>query len=232
MAADANSPHFAPARPRTSSSCSCRAGRARSICSIRSRSLQKWHGKPLPESLTKDLKLAFIKPTRAGRAKPAPLHAVRASPAPSFPTAFRTSPACADDMCVVRVVHTEAFNHDPGEMFLMTGSMQFGRPSMGAWVVYGLGSANRRTCRASSCLRSGNRRARARTTGPAAFCPRAYQGTPFRCSRRSDSVSAESRRIQRSRCSERAWTRSASLNEKHYARQTGDDGDRGAHRVL
>jgi hypothetical protein len=48
----------------------------------------------------------------------------------------------ADDICVLRALHTEAINHDPAITFLQTGSQLPGRPSMGAWVSYGLGSEN------------------------------------------------------------------------------------------
>jgi len=48
----------------------------------------------------------------------------------------------ADDLCIVRSVHTDAINHDPAITFIQTGSQLTGRPSMGAWVAYGLGSAN------------------------------------------------------------------------------------------
>ena len=48
----------------------------------------------------------------------------------------------ADDICVIRSMHTEAINHDPAITFCQTGSQLAGRPSMGAWVAYGLGSAN------------------------------------------------------------------------------------------
>lgn len=47
-----------------------------------------------------------------------------------------------DDLCIIRSVHTEAINHDPAITFLQTGSQQPGRPSMGSWVTYGLGSEN------------------------------------------------------------------------------------------
>jgi hypothetical protein len=49
----------------------------------------------------------------------------------------------ADDLCVVRSMHTEAINHDPAITFCQTGSQLAGRPSMGAWVAYGLGAVNR-----------------------------------------------------------------------------------------
>lgn len=49
----------------------------------------------------------------------------------------------ADDMCVVKSMYTEAINHDPAITFLQTGSIQAGRPSMGSWISYGLGSENK-----------------------------------------------------------------------------------------
>jgi hypothetical protein len=48
-----------------------------------------------------------------------------------------------DDLCIVRSIHTEAINHDPAITFCQTGSQLAGRPSMGAWVAYGLGTMNR-----------------------------------------------------------------------------------------
>ena len=48
----------------------------------------------------------------------------------------------ADDICVIRSMHTEAINHDPAITFFQTGHQIAGRPSFGAWLSYGLGSAN------------------------------------------------------------------------------------------
>jgi hypothetical protein len=48
----------------------------------------------------------------------------------------------ADELCFVKSLHTEAINHDPAITFFQTGSQIAGRPSMGAWLSYGLGSAN------------------------------------------------------------------------------------------
>ncbi len=49
----------------------------------------------------------------------------------------------ADDICFVKSMHTEAINHDPALTFMQTGSQQGNRPSMGAWMSYGLGSENK-----------------------------------------------------------------------------------------
>ena len=48
----------------------------------------------------------------------------------------------ADDLCIIKSMHTEAINHDPAVTFVQTGSQQAGRPSMGSWISYGLGSEN------------------------------------------------------------------------------------------
>ncbi len=48
----------------------------------------------------------------------------------------------ADDWCIIRSMHTEAINHDPAITFMQTGSQLAGRPSIGAWASYGLGSEN------------------------------------------------------------------------------------------
>ncbi|REJ64510.1 MAG: DUF1501 domain-containing protein [Planctomycetota bacterium] len=49
----------------------------------------------------------------------------------------------ADALAIVRSLHTNTFNHDPAVMFMNTGDVRFGRPAMGAWLSYGLGSENR-----------------------------------------------------------------------------------------
>lgn len=48
-----------------------------------------------------------------------------------------------DDICIIRTMHTEAINHDPALTFMQTGAQQGNRPSMGAWLSYGLGSENK-----------------------------------------------------------------------------------------
>ncbi len=57
--------------------------------------------------------------------------------------AWRELPKVADELCMIRTVNTEAINHDPAITFMQTGNQLPGRPSIGAWVSYGLGSPNR-----------------------------------------------------------------------------------------
>jgi hypothetical protein len=49
----------------------------------------------------------------------------------------------ADDICIIKTIHTDAINHDPALTFFQTGAQQGNRPSMGAWMSYGLGSDNK-----------------------------------------------------------------------------------------
>ncbi|WP_235296335.1 DUF1501 domain-containing protein [Portibacter marinus] len=49
----------------------------------------------------------------------------------------------ADELCFIKTMHTEAINHDPAITFIQTGSQQAGRPSIGSWLSYGLGSENK-----------------------------------------------------------------------------------------
>ena len=56
---------------------------------------------------------------------------------------FREISSIADEMCIVRSVHSKPINHDPAVTFLQTGSPISGRPSLGSWLSYGLGSENK-----------------------------------------------------------------------------------------
>jgi hypothetical protein len=87
-----------------------------------------------------------------------------------------------DDITVVKSMVTDAFNHAPGQLLMNTGTMQFGRPSMGSWVLYGLGS-EAKDLPAFVVFSSGKK-------GPSGgnscwgsgFLPTVYQGVEFRSS--------------------------------------------------
>ncbi len=84
-----------------------------------------------------------------------------------------------DDLAFIHTVRTENFNHAPAKLFLNTGSPRFGRPSMGAWITYGLGS-EAEDLPAFVVLRSGERNLMggANIWG-SGFLPTAYQGVEF-----------------------------------------------------
>jgi hypothetical protein len=87
----------------------------------------------------------------------------------------------ADELAIVRSLHTEEINHAPAQMFLHTGFGRGGRPSMGSWVVYGLGSVTR-DLPAYVVLLSGPLGGAGTSLWGAGFLPSLYQGIPFRSS--------------------------------------------------
>jgi len=85
-----------------------------------------------------------------------------------------------DDIAIVKTCKTELFNHAPAKLFMNTGSGQFGRPSMGAWVTYGLGSESR-DLPGFVVLQSGPRGPRGGAVNwGSGFLPTTYQGVPLR----------------------------------------------------
>ncbi len=102
--------------------------------------LAAMHGEPMPESLTQGQQLAQLQGQKL------------VCFAPQFPfekfgknqteicSLFPHLGSVIDDLCLVRSMTTDAINHDPAHMFMNTGAQIAGRPSMGAWVNYGLGS--------------------------------------------------------------------------------------------
>ncbi|MEP7365795.1 MAG: DUF1501 domain-containing protein [Acidobacteriota bacterium] len=88
----------------------------------------------------------------------------------------------ADDICLVKTLHTEAINHDPAVAFFQTGFQLAGRPSMGAWVSYGLGSENQDLPAFVVMVSqgTGNAQALADRAWGAGFLPSKYQGVKFR----------------------------------------------------
>lgn len=142
--------------------------------------LQKWHGKPLPASMTKDMKLAFIKPTAAVLGSPREFKQYGQS-GMTFSDYLPHTAQVADQLCMVRSMHTDAFNHHPGQLLLFTGSMQFGRPTMGAWAVYGLGSESK-DLPAFAVLASGVGTSGGASNFSSGFLPSEYQGTLLRSS--------------------------------------------------
>jgi len=85
-----------------------------------------------------------------------------------------------DDICFVRGLSTDVFNHGPAKIFMNTGAPQPGRPSMGSWVTYGIGSESQ-DLPGFVVLQSGPRGPRAGATlWSSGFLPTTYQGVPFR----------------------------------------------------
>jgi len=140
--------------------------------------LAKWDGKSLPAEMTKDMKLAFIKPT----AKVMGSRFTFKNWGQSGMRISELAPhlgSVADDITLVRSMHTDAFNHHPGQLLLFTGAIVPGRPTLGAWTLYGLGSESE-NLPGFVVLSSGKGTSGGTTNFSSGFMPSVYQGTIFR----------------------------------------------------
>ena len=142
--------------------------------------LQEMDGQVIPESYVKNKRFAFIKRdakllgSRRKFARHGESGAELSELLPQLATV-------ADRLCIVRSMVTDVFNHGPAKLFVNTGSPQFmGRPSMGAWVTYGIGSESA-SLPGFVVLQSGPRGPRGGAPlWASGFLPTTYQGVPFR----------------------------------------------------
>ncbi len=102
--------------------------------------LKELHGKPFPESFTKGQQLAQLQNTTLKARGPFVEFEKYGQSGLEISSLFPHLARLADDLCIVRSMHTEQINHDPAHAFMNTGSIIKGRPSMGSWLLYGLGS--------------------------------------------------------------------------------------------
>ncbi|MBI1841784.1 MAG: DUF1501 domain-containing protein, partial [Verrucomicrobia bacterium] len=140
--------------------------------------LAKWNGKPVPPEVVKGQQYAFIKPDAALYASEFRF-AKHGQSGAEISDAMPALARVADDVAFVRSMTTDAFNHAPGQIFMNTGSQQFGRPSMGAWVTYGLGSESQ-DLPAFVVLNSAGGLSGGSGNFGSGFLPTVYQGVPFR----------------------------------------------------
>lgn len=140
--------------------------------------LQELEGKVIPESYVEGKQFAFLK-------KDAKLLGTRRKFKKHGESGMELSEVVphlaevADDITVLKSMKTDVFNHGPAKLFMNTGTQQFGRPSMGAWVTYGIGSESQ-NLPGFVVLQSGPRgpRGGAPLWG-SGFLPTTYQGVPF-----------------------------------------------------
>ncbi|HVY71271.1 MAG TPA: DUF1501 domain-containing protein [Verrucomicrobiae bacterium] len=141
-------------------------------------SLQKWNGQPVPKDVLKGQTYAFIKPDAALYAsefKFGKHGKCGAELSEMLPHLSKV----VDDITIIKSVSTDAFNHAPGQIFMNTGSQQFGRPSMGSWVTYGLGS-EAQDLPGFVVLNSGGGLSGGSGNFGCGFLPTVFQGVPFR----------------------------------------------------
>lgn len=143
--------------------------------------LAKWDGKLPPADLLKGYRAAFINPN-SKLLGPKFKFARHGQSGAEISELLPHTAKIADDLTIVKSMKTDAFNHAPAQILMSTGAQIFGRPSFGAWTLYGLGTENQ-DLPGYVVMQSGQK-------GPSGglsnfgcgFLPTVYQGVPFRSS--------------------------------------------------
>jgi hypothetical protein len=136
-------------------------------------------GQKLPESMTKNVRFAFIQKEGAVLMGSPRRFKKYGQCGMDFSDFLPHLASCADDIALVRSMHTEAFNHHPGQLMMNTGVPMFGRPSMGSWLTYGLGSASQ-SLPGYVVLNAGRGTSGGASNWSSGFLPSTYQGVLFR----------------------------------------------------
>ena len=142
--------------------------------------LQQHDGKLVPDNLWEGLRLAFIRkqPSLLGTRFKFKKHG---SSGVEFSEMLPNLGSVADEITVIKSLHTEHFNHAPAQLFFQTGFGRFGRPTLGSWVNYGLGSANR-NLPGFVVLITGSIAGAGNSLWGNGFLPSVHQGIEFRSS--------------------------------------------------
>jgi len=140
--------------------------------------LVELEGKPIPPSVIKGQRYAFIQPD-AAVLSPRFRFAKHGQSGAEISEVMPHLAKVVDDIAIVKSMHTDLFNHAPAQLFVNTGSGIPGRPSMGSWLSYGIGSeAN--DLPSFVVLKSGGNLSGGAAMWNAGFLPSVHQGVPFR----------------------------------------------------
>jgi hypothetical protein len=141
--------------------------------------LQQLNGEPCPESLFKKERFAFIKgvPKMLGTPHKFSRHGKSGAELSQLLPHLAT---IVDDIAIVKSMHTDQFNHAPAQLFLHTGAPRQGRPSMGAWLTYGLGTESQDLPAFVVLVSGGKTPDGGSSLWGSAFLPTIYQGVQCR----------------------------------------------------
>ncbi|MSR80561.1 MAG: DUF1501 domain-containing protein [Gemmataceae bacterium] len=185
--------------------------------------LQKMSGKPIPDSFTAGKRFAFMdtfskeKPKLLGTQRKFKQHGKSGAYVSELLPEFAK---IVDEVAILKTVATDVFNHAPAKLFANTGSQQFGRPSMGSWVTYGLGSESQ-NLPGFVVLQSGPRGPRGGAVNwGSGFLPTAFQGVPLRSAGEPILNLANPKSVSKSQ-QQRAVEAVAALNQQRMV-ATGD----------
>lgn len=142
--------------------------------------LTKRDKQPCPAEITKNRDFAFIGKTSVLAGSPWNFQQYGEAKH-SFSSLLPHMSSIADEMTFIHSMHTDEINHAPAQMFLHSGFGRGGRPSLGAWVTYGLGSENK-DLPSYIVLMSGPPGGAGTSLWTNGFLPSVFQGTPFRSS--------------------------------------------------
>jgi hypothetical protein len=140
--------------------------------------LTRLEGKPLPPEVIKGQRYAFIR-ADAGVLGPRFKFAKHGKCGSELSEMLPHLARIVDDIAIVKAVHTDQFNHAPAQIFFNTGFGQPGRPSMGSWVVYGLGSETK-DLPAFVVMSTGSGISGGSACWSSGFLPTVYTGVRFR----------------------------------------------------
>jgi hypothetical protein len=141
--------------------------------------LQKYDGQNVPEELTKGERFAFIKGTPRLLGSPFEFGRCGKSGA-EISELLPHLKNVADDISIIRSLHTTQFNHAPAQIFMNTGFQIIGRPSMGSWMTYGLGSECKDLPGFVVLVSGENQPDGGKACWGGGFLPSVYQGVEFR----------------------------------------------------
>lgn len=141
--------------------------------------LNELHGQKLPESFTKNVRFAFLQKETASILGSKRTWKKYGRCGMDLSDLLPHLSTVVDDVCFVRSMHTEAFNHHPGQLLMNTGSTMFGRPSMGSWLNYGLGSVGE-NLPGYVVLNAGRGTSGGTSNWGSGFLPSSYAGVLFR----------------------------------------------------
>lgn len=140
--------------------------------------LTRLAGKPLPPSVIAGQRYAFIRPDAAVLA-PCYKFSKHGQSGSELSEMLPHLAKIVDEICLIRSVHTDQFNHAPAQIFFNTGFLQPGRPSLGSWVLYGLG-AETQNLPAFVVMSTGGGLSGGSALWSSGFLPTIYTGIRFR----------------------------------------------------
>jgi hypothetical protein len=140
--------------------------------------LTKFEGRPIPPEVIGGQRYAFIRPDAAALG-PRFKFAQHGQSGAWISEVMPNIAKMADELCIVRSVHTDQFNHAPAQLLFETGFGQPGRPSMGSWALYGLG-AETQNLPAFVVMSTGSGLSGGSSLWSSGFLPTIYNGVRFR----------------------------------------------------